>query len=67
MLRTTCPECGEPVEFDEDARVGERVRCVECRVDLEILSLSPLVDELPFSRDRRWLACERYKYLLNQA
>ena len=42
MLRTTCPECGEPVEFDEDAQVGERIACVECRVDLKILSLSPL-------------------------
>jgi lysine biosynthesis protein LysW len=42
MLRTTCPECGEPVELDDDAQVGERLVCVECRIDLEVLSLSPL-------------------------
>jgi lysine biosynthesis protein LysW len=43
MLRTTCPECGEPVEFGEGAQVGERIVCVECQVELEILSSSPLV------------------------
>lgn len=42
MLRTTCPECGEPVEFGENAQVSERIVCVECRVELEIPSLSPL-------------------------
>ena len=42
MPRTTCPECGEPVEFDEDAQVGEQIVCAKCRVELEILSLSPL-------------------------
>lgn len=42
MLRTTCPECGEPIEFDEDAQVGDRVVCDECRVELEIVGLSPL-------------------------
>ena len=46
MFRTTCPECGEPVEFGEDAQVGEQAVCVECRVELEILSLSPLVIDL---------------------
>ena len=51
MLRTTCPECGEPVEFGEDARVGEQTVCVECRVELEILSVSPLVIDLVLADD----------------
>ena len=42
MLRIECPECGEPVELREDAKVGDRIVCVECGVDLEILSLYPL-------------------------
>ena len=42
MLRVECPECGEPVELSDDAKVGERTGCVECGVDLEVLSLSPL-------------------------
>jgi alpha-aminoadipate carrier protein LysW len=51
MLRTTCPECGEPVELGDDAQVGEGVTCVECRVDLEVLSLSPLVVDYALADD----------------
>jgi alpha-aminoadipate carrier protein LysW len=51
MLRTTCPECGEPVELGDDAQVGERVTCVECRADLEVLSLSPLVVDYALADD----------------
>ncbi len=42
MLRAECPECGEFVALDEDIQVGDRVVCVECGVELEILSLYPL-------------------------
>jgi lysine biosynthesis protein LysW len=42
MLRVECPECGEPVELSENTQVGDRVICVECGIELEVLSLSPL-------------------------
>ena len=51
MLRTTCPECGEPVVFGEGAQVGDRVACAECGVDLELLSLSPLVIDYVLADD----------------
>jgi lysine biosynthesis protein LysW len=51
MFRTTCPECGEPVEFGEDPQVGDQTACAECQVDLEILSLSPLVIDYVLAED----------------
>lgn len=58
MLGITCPECGELIEFGEDAQVGDRVVCDECRVELEIVGLYPLtigyalVDDWEESGDR---------------
>ena len=52
MFRIECPECGEPVELGEDAKVGERTVCVECGVDLEVLSLSPL--EIDYVLEEDW-------------
>jgi lysine biosynthesis protein LysW len=52
MLRAECPECGETVELRENARVGDRVVCVECNTELEILSLYPL--ELDYALDEDW-------------
>lgn len=43
MLRAECPECGEFVALDDDVRVGDQVVCIECGVELEVLSLYPLV------------------------
>jgi lysine biosynthesis protein LysW len=42
MLRVECPDCGEIVELSESIRVGRRVVCAECGVELEVLSLYPL-------------------------
>ena len=42
MRRVECPDCGEIVELRESIRVGHRVVCVECGVELEVLSLYPL-------------------------
>ena len=52
MFRVACPECGEPVEFQEDAKVGSRIVCTECGVELEVLSLYPL--EIDYVLEDDW-------------
>jgi alpha-aminoadipate carrier protein LysW len=52
MLRVECPECGEPVGLREDVKVGERIVCVDCGVDLEVLSLYPL--EIDYVLEADW-------------
>ena len=42
MLRAECPECGEPVELRDSTQVGDRVICIECNTELEVLGLYPL-------------------------
>jgi lysine biosynthesis protein LysW len=42
MYRALCPDCGEIVQLAERAQVGDRVACVECGVELEVLSVYPL-------------------------
>jgi alpha-aminoadipate/glutamate carrier protein LysW len=42
-IAPACPECEEPVQIGESARLNEIVECVGCRNELEILALSPLV------------------------
>jgi lysine biosynthesis protein LysW len=52
MLRVECPDCGEIIELRENTRVGSRVICVECGVELEVLSLYPL--ELDYVLEDEW-------------
>ena len=52
MLRAECPECGEPVELRDSTQVGDRVICIECNTELEVLGLYPL--ELDYALDDEW-------------
>ena len=52
MFRALCPDCGEVVELVERIRVGDRVVCVECGIELEVLSLYPL--DLDYVLDDDW-------------
>jgi lysine biosynthesis protein LysW len=52
MLRAECPDCGEIVQLREDTRVDSCVICVECGVELEVLSLYPL--ELDYVLEDEW-------------
>jgi transposase-like protein len=43
---TDCPECGSPVVFKSMPRLGQPVRCIDCRSDLEVISTRPLEVDL---------------------
>jgi alpha-aminoadipate/glutamate carrier protein LysW len=39
---SSCPECSGTVMFADEPRVSEIVECVECRSELEVITLEPL-------------------------
>ena len=43
--RCVCPVCESEVPLPEDSRVHEVYPCPECRCEMEILSLEPLIVE----------------------
>ena len=38
----TCPNCDSIVILDHEPRLGERVTCQECEMDLEVTNVAPL-------------------------
>jgi lysine biosynthesis protein LysW len=52
MLRALCPDCGEVLVLSETIPVGHRVHCVECGIELEVLSHYPL--ELDYVTEDDW-------------
>ena len=52
MFRALCPDCSEVVELKESIRVGDRVACAECGIELEVLSVYPL--DLDYVLEEDW-------------
>lgn len=47
-LTVECPSCAAPVALARRPLCGEIVRCADCAVELEVISVSPLrVEEAP--------------------
>jgi len=42
----TCPNCDSIVILDHEPRIGERVTCQECEMDLEVTNVAPLEFEV---------------------
>ncbi len=51
---TACPECGETVEIGEDTIIGEIITCSGCELDLEVVSLEPIVLDLAPEEEEDW-------------
>lgn len=53
MSIATCPECETEIEFDNPAeiRIGDRVFCSECDMELEVISTKPLTLDYAFDDD----------------
>jgi alpha-aminoadipate carrier protein LysW len=50
----TCPECAADVTLAGDTLQGEIVQCPDCGVELEVMSLTPLVLELAPEEEEDW-------------
>ena len=55
MSVAICPECGAKADFDNSVRVkvGDRVFCPECDMELEVISTKPLILDYVFD-DEDW-------------
>jgi hypothetical protein len=42
MTVTFCLDCERKIDLGADPRVGQRVRCLYCEVELEVINLEPL-------------------------
>jgi alpha-aminoadipate carrier protein LysW len=51
---TTCPECAAEVTLADDTLQGEIIQCPDCGVELEVMSLAPLVLELAPDEEEDW-------------
>lgn len=54
MSMTTCPECAAEVELEANVEANEIVVCPDCGVDLEVISLKPIVVELAPMEEEDW-------------
>jgi alpha-aminoadipate carrier protein LysW len=49
-----CPKCEESVQIGDSARLNEILECVGCRIELEIVALSPVVLALAPEVEEDW-------------
>lgn len=53
-LSALCVECEGELLLDTDVEVGELVVCPDCGIDLEVLSLEPLVVAVAPMEEEDW-------------
>lgn len=51
---SNCPECDASVQLAPGARVGEVINCPDCQIQLEIISLTPLILSLAPEVEEDW-------------
>ena len=54
MTTVTCPECEAEFELDEGTELNEIVVCIDCGVDLEVVSLNPPAVEVAPMEEEDW-------------
>ncbi|MEU5635049.1 lysine biosynthesis protein LysW [Streptomyces rishiriensis] len=54
MATATCPSCESDVALDAASRQHEIVECADCRGELEILSLDPVLLALAPEVEEDW-------------
>lgn len=54
MNTTQCPECAADILMDKSTESGEIIVCPDCGVDLEVISLEPIVVEIAPLEQEDW-------------
>jgi alpha-aminoadipate carrier protein LysW len=54
MSPIECLECRGTVQVDDNVMLGEVLECMECGVELEIISLDPIAVELAPEVEEDW-------------
>ena len=40
--RAICPACGEWVKIPEHPKIGQKLTCIHCEADLEVIEVGPV-------------------------
>jgi alpha-aminoadipate/glutamate carrier protein LysW len=54
IIRVTCIECEGNVSFDEEPMLGEIAACPDCGVELEVISLDPIMVDVAPEVEEDW-------------
>jgi len=49
-----CPECDAKVMLPEPVRLSEIIECQDCRIELEVITLDPVVLALAAEVEEDW-------------
>ncbi len=50
----TCPECEAEVRVDDQPRLNEILECIDCRAELEVVSVAPLLVAIAPAIEEDW-------------
>jgi lysine biosynthesis protein LysW len=53
-VKATCPNCGEKTSIGERPKTGQVVVCNNCGIELEIVSLDPLILDWVYDPEDIW-------------
>ena len=53
-MLSTCPECEHKIELDEGVRLSEVVDCPDCRSELEVVTVEPMLLALAPEPEEDW-------------
>jgi alpha-aminoadipate carrier protein LysW len=51
---TTCPECDSALTVQDDLRLNELIECADCRCELEVLAIDPLLLAIAPEPEEDW-------------
>lgn len=53
-ITAVCPECDAVITFDRPPLTGQVIRCPDCGVELEVVSINPIVLEVAPEVEEDW-------------
>lgn len=53
-MMAECPECAAEIQLDDNVEEGEIIVCPDCGVELEVISLDPIVLEMAPAEAEDW-------------
>jgi len=49
--KAICPSCGEWVKLPDHPKIGQKITCMECEADLEVIEVNPVELDWAFMED----------------
>ena len=49
--KAICPSCGEWVKLPDHPKIGQKITCLECEADLEVIEVNPVELDWAYMED----------------